>query len=781
MPVNISINTNTIAVQENINHISVNDPNNPNIVDITQPVTQIVEIITAGPQGPPGPTGSTGSTLTGGTNNYIPLWSGSTDLTSSTLYQLSGSIGIGTTTPSAKLDVSGSLTVQGNPTSLQYVTVDNDLDLFNSQIETNNYGTYARLRLFRASGTQLSPTTPSTGTAVGRLEFGAYDIGTSTFIANAKIEASMDATTGANDLPSRLSFFTTPDGSSTMVERMRLNNAGFMRIGGTAMNISDVINVENGSIAFENGYGLRFQNSLGSPYSTVYSSNDNTVIKSLGTGIVFKNRTGNNDLITVLDGGNVGIGTGLPNAKLDVNGNAIITGSLTVTNGITGSLLGTASYATQALSASYAATASYSRNLQISGSINSVDYIDFNTGSVVTQPIPGRLSWNDVDGTLDIGLKGGNVTLQIGQEEVTRVVNKTADDLLEADYSVVRIRSVAEGGAQGGRLAVVLALADSDADSATTLGVVTENIAKNQEGFITLSGQVKKINTTGALQGETWVDGDVLYLSSTIPGCLTNIKPTAPNHLVIVGFVEYAHNNQGKIFVKIDNGYELDELHNVRINTGSLTSGQLLVRSGSVWTNSNQLTGSYVLTGSLNVTQGITGSLLGTSNNQPLTLVTSGSERLRITSTGNVGIGTTTPSASLDVAGVVRGVYQADPFSGTPTAKFLSYAPSPYGIIFRGYQTGVHSIQSQREAVNAEVYGLSLQPNGGNVGIGTITPASKLSIAGSVQVADDTSIASSTNVGSIRYRTSGNNSYVDMVMQTGALTYAWVNILQNNW
>jgi len=57
MPVNISINTNTVAVQENINHISVNDPNNPNIVDITQPITQIVEIITPGPQGPQGPPG----------------------------------------------------------------------------------------------------------------------------------------------------------------------------------------------------------------------------------------------------------------------------------------------------------------------------------------------------------------------------------------------------------------------------------------------------------------------------------------------------------------------------------------------------------------------------------------------------------------------------------------------------------------------------------------------------------------------------------------------------
>jgi hypothetical protein len=252
-------------------------------------------------------------------------------------------------------------------------------------------------------------------------------------------------------------------------------------------------------------------------------------------------------------------------------------------------------------------------SILMSGSsfISGVDYVDFDTTASNAGAV-GRLKWNDTDGTLDIGLKGGNVTLQIGQEEVARVVNKTGANLLEADYYVVRVRSVAEGGAQGQRLAVVLAQANNDANSATTLGVVTENIDNNQEGFITLSGQVRNINTTGTLQGETWVDGDLLYLSPTTPGHLTNIKPQAPQHMVIVGYVEYAHINQGKIFVKVDNGYELDELHNVAINTGSLSSGDLLIRSGSVWVNSKQLTGSYAITGSLNATS-FSGSLQGTA------------------------------------------------------------------------------------------------------------------------------------------------------------------------
>jgi hypothetical protein len=170
------------------------------------------------------------------------------------------------------------------------------------------------------------------------------------------------------------------------------------------------------------------------------------------------------------------------------------------------------------------------------------------------------MQWNDTDGTLDLGLKGGNVTLQVGQEQVVRVVNKTATNinLLEANYQAVRVT-----GAQGQRLKVDLALATNDALSAETIGLVTETINNNQEGFITTSGLVRGINTTGSLQSETWADGDIVYLSPTTAGRITNIKPTAPNHIVIIGYVIHSHITQGSIFVKVDNGYELEELHNV--------------------------------------------------------------------------------------------------------------------------------------------------------------------------------------------------------------------------
>jgi hypothetical protein len=69
----------------------------------------------------------------------------------------------------------------------------------------------------------------------------------------------------------------------------------------------------------------------------------------------------------------------------------------------------------------------------------------------------------------------------------------------------------------------------------------------------------------------------------------------------------------------------------------------------------------------------------------------------------------------------------------------------------------------------------------GNVGIGTVTPQSKLQVNGGIQMADDTALASASKVGTMRYRADANNSYAEMVMQTAAATYAWVVIKACYW
>ena len=208
--------------------------------------------------------------------------------------------------------------------------------------------------------------------------------------------------------------------------------------------------------------------------------------------------------------------------------------------------------------------------------------IEFDNTPTNIPTTAGSMVWNDTDGTLDLKLKGGNVTLQIGQEQVLRVVNKTATNinLLEANYQAVRVT-----GAQGQRLKVDLAQATNDLLSAETIGLVTETINNNEEGFITTSGLIRGVNTTGSLQSETWADGDILYLSPTIAGQVTKVKPVAPNHLVIIGYVVSAHATQGSIFIKVDNGYELDELHNVLIDTPLEKDVLQYEASTSLWKN----------------------------------------------------------------------------------------------------------------------------------------------------------------------------------------------------
>lgn len=210
------------------------------------------------------------------------------------------------------------------------------------------------------------------------------------------------------------------------------------------------------------------------------------------------------------------------------------------------------------------------------------DYIDINTTAPVPVGAVGRLKWNDTDGTLDLGLKGGNVTLQVGQENVLRVKNDEATTL--NDGEVVYIT-----GASGANLLVKRALGNSDVTSASTIGVVTESIAANGQGFITTFGQVRGLDTSA------FNEGDVLYLSPTIAGAITATKPVAPQHMVLVGYCTKKSAGNGEIFVKVDNGYEIDELHNVLV-AAPVQAGSLLIYDATVgvWKNARLTAGTNV-------------------------------------------------------------------------------------------------------------------------------------------------------------------------------------------
>ena len=177
--------------------------------------------------------------------------------------------------------------------------------------------------------------------------------------------------------------------------------------------------------------------------------------------------------------------------------------------------------------------------------------IDFDTTDTISSAV-GRLNWDDGEGTLNFGLKGGNINLQVGQENVALCYNGTGSTITRG--SVVYI-----SGAQGQRPSLSLADADSESTSSKTFGVVAENISDGAEGFVCTFGIVENINTS------TFTAGQALWLSSTA-GQLTNTKPTQPVHAVFVGYCLKVNSSSGRVFVNPQNGYELNELHNVLIN-----------------------------------------------------------------------------------------------------------------------------------------------------------------------------------------------------------------------
>ena len=176
-------------------------------------------------------------------------------------------------------------------------------------------------------------------------------------------------------------------------------------------------------------------------------------------------------------------------------------------------------------------------------------------------------------------------------------------------------------------------------------------------------------------------------------------------------YVDYiyfqAYENNG-LYIGANNGFDFVILPNHNVGVGTTEPSYKMHVNGTFYASGNS---------SIGGTFGVTGVTTLSSN---------------LTVAGNVGIGTTSPTCKLDVEGVFRNCYAADPLSGAVTAKILSYKNKPYGVVFRAYSSGVHSIQVQREANDNEQFGLSLNPLGGNVGIGTISPSYKLHVEGVV-------------------------------------------------
>lgn len=201
-----------------------------------------------------------------------------------------------------------------------------------------------------------------------------------------------------------------------------------------------------------------------------------------------------------------------------------------------------------------------------------VDKLSVDTAAAETLTVDGELAWNDTSGTLAMMLKGGVTQCQIGETEVARVRNSTGAPLL-------RGQAVYLSGSSGQKIEVELARADSDTTSSKTFGVVAETIQDNNDGFVITNGVLSGFDTNALTEGQ------IIWLSGTVFGGLTTTKPVAPIHLVMVGIcVKQGSGTSGSMFVKVQNGYELDEIHDVKYT--SLATGDVLTRtSANLWEN----------------------------------------------------------------------------------------------------------------------------------------------------------------------------------------------------
>lgn len=393
-----------------------------------------------------------------------------------------------------------------------------------------------------------------------------------------------------------------------------------------------------------------------------------------------------------------------------------------------------------------------------------VDEANTRVGINQTTPLFGL----DINSTLRVV---GNITGQAGIEVDGSLTINTGPSTItgELDKDGSKITNLADPTAA--QDAATKAYVDSQV-AATVTSVATS--APITGGTITTTG------TIGITQATTSSDG---YLSSTDWNIFNNKQDAITNPVTGTGAAtRVAFWNSSSSISSDADLYWNDTNNRLGVGTASPdvaldvndSTGIKVQDSGDVVFEANPSTGTF----SLGDVVGVGGTAYITGDNTNIDFFGDGDVRFQ--NDGNVGIGTTSPSTKLEVGDCESSTNISD------------------GNIAVKTNTNDTAIVIQ-EASGAEQWGLGVNADGdfiftdsgterirfddgtGNVGIATTSPSSKLQVNGAVQVADDTDTASASKVGALRYRTSGNNSYVDMCMQTGASTYAWVNIVQNNW
>ena len=225
-----------------------------------------------------------------------------------------------------------------------------------------------------------------------------------------------------------------------------------------------------------------------------------------------------------------------------------------------------------------------------SGNESGVLSQQFSNGSAVTLAA-GKLWYDGSTGSFNMGMGGGNITQQVGEEIF--IYGKASAAITEGQL-IVKTGTV---GASG-----VITFGPSPAnlpDNDGIIGVATENIAHNGFGRITAFGVIHGINTSGSSAGQTWADNDTLYYNPAGGGLLTNVKPTAPNiKYEVATVINASGGGSGSIQVNLHAGSSLGGTDN-NVQLGTLSAAQLLTYSTTdgYWKNTNLAAGTGISVG----------------------------------------------------------------------------------------------------------------------------------------------------------------------------------------
>lgn len=212
----------------------------------------------------------------------------------------------------------------------------------------------------------------------------------------------------------------------------------------------------------------------------------------------------------------------------------------------------------------------------------------------LTMPSAFTVSNSPITSSGDIAVVGAGTTAEYIRGDGTLATlptsTSTVSHIVKYGEAITKGQAVYVTSANGTNMIVSKASNTSEATSSKTMGLATTTGILNDQGIVVTEGLLAGLNTNSGNEGDpVWlgVNGDLIF-------GLVN-KPTAPAHLVFIGIITRKSATNGEIFVKVQNGYELNEIHNVKIDSGTLANNDVIQYNSatSLWEN-KQLTKSDV-------------------------------------------------------------------------------------------------------------------------------------------------------------------------------------------